>query len=62
MIEIPEFKNDYHHFMSAEETLGVAQAMLRAAFSPPYGSTSVGGLMLDEALKLGRKSVELGGT
>jgi hypothetical protein len=48
--------------MSAEETLGVAQAMLRAAFSPPYGSTSVGGLMLDEALKLGRKSVELGGT
>jgi hypothetical protein len=61
MIEVPKFEDD-PHLMSAKEALELGQTMLKAAFTPPYGNTPVGGYLLKEAFRLGKMSLELGST
>lgn len=61
IVEAPKLEIEYHYPLSAEEALGLGKAMLKAAFSQPYGNTPTGGYMLNEALRLEKKSIELGG-
>jgi hypothetical protein len=46
--------------MSAEETLALGQATLKAAFSPEVVRTTESEELLNEAFRLRNKSVELG--
>jgi hypothetical protein len=60
MSEAPGFEDYLSDSMNSEELLEIGQALLKAAFSPPYGNTPMGAYLLDEAFMLGKRSLEAG--